>query len=180
MAGINFKGVEEAKDRVMTRPGTIAVFKISEVTFGTTKNKGTYYMGCTFTRKEDEFQHSFFLSEKALPRIKSLVKVAAGVELDDEVMEEKLVVLLKNKELAMKVTARIDEENGKAYADLSFGGFAKTPDKIGDLAFSAKETELNNQAAAIYASGSSSKPEAAHAPSEIGATVAAPLEDEIF
>lgn len=175
MAGINFKGVEEAKDKVSTRPGTIGVFTISDVKFDTTKNKGTYYMGVTFSRSGDEFSHSFFLSEKALPRIKTLVKNVAGVELDSEVLEEKLVALLKGKQVALKVTARIDETNGRAYADLSFGGFSKPAANVEDLIFSSKEEELNNKAKAIYASASAG----ADAPTK-SVTATAPVEDEIF
>ena len=184
MAGINFKGVEEAKERVMTRPGTIDVFDITEVKFDTTKNKGTYYMGVTFSRKADEFQHSFFLSEKALPRVVTLLKHAAGTELDSEVMEEKLIAMLKGKKVAMKVTAKFDEENGRAYADLSFGGFCKSPDKIKELAFTNKELELNKRAEEVFAAGTTAKPEGAHKPatsSEFEAPVVAPrAEEEIF
>lgn len=174
MAGINFKGVTEAKDKVSTRPGTIGVFTISEVKFDTTKNKGTYYMGVTFTRSNDEFSHSFFLTEKALSRIKSLVKHTAGVELDSEVMEEKLIALLKGKEIALKVTARIDETNGRAYPDLGFAGFCKNPTEISALVFSSKEEELNKKAADIYASYSAK----ADGPAPVA--TASATEDEIF
>ena len=175
MAGINFKGVVEAKDKLSTRPGTIGVFTISDVKFDTTKNKGTYYMGVTFSRSNDEFNHSFFLTEKSLSRIQSLVKHAAGVKLDSEVMEEKLIALLKGKNVALKVTARIDETNGRAYADLGFAGFCKDADDVGSLVFSSKEEELNKKAAEIYASYSSK----ADAPTATAA-VASTTEDEIF
>jgi hypothetical protein len=179
MGGINFKGVEEAKEKVMTRPGTIGVFKISDVKFGTTKNKGTYYMGVTFSRKEDEFQHSFFLSQAALPRIVSLVKHAAGVKLDDDnVLEEKLITLLKGKDLALKVTGRIDETSGRAYADLSFGGFSKEPARIDELAFSQKEIELNHLADKAYAAGAAAKPEAATTTSGVAGAIPPPVSDE--
>jgi hypothetical protein len=162
MAGISFKGVGEAKDRVMTRPGTIGVFKITDVKFGQSENKGTYFMGVTFSRKEDEFNHRFYLSDKALPRVVSLVKVASGVVLDgDDVTEEKLTALLKNKELAMKITGRIDSTNGKAYADLSFGGFCKDPAEIAELVFNHKEEELNALAEKAFAQAASAKPEGA-------------------
>ena len=173
MAGINFKGVSEVKEKTATRPGTIGVYKVTDVKFDTTKNKGTYYMGVTFSSNSDEFNHSFFLSEKALPRVKSLVKHVSGVELDAEVMEEKLIALLKGKEVALKVTARIDETNGRAYADLSFGGFSKPADQVSQLSFTAKEDELNARAAAIYASGS------ADAPTKT-ASAAVASADEIF
>jgi hypothetical protein len=154
MSGLNFKGVDEVKETVMTAPGTIDVFTIKDVVFETTKNKGTYYMGVTFNNKSSEFKHSFFLSEKALPRVKSLVKHATGKVLEDEVLEEQIIKMLKGKELAMKVTAKIDEETGRAYPDLSFGGFSKEKEKIDELFFSDKEIELNKTAAAIRAAGS--------------------------
>lgn len=175
MAGtISFKGVEEAKDRVMTRPGTIGVFKITDVKFGQSEKKATYFMGVTFSRKEDEFSHRFYLSEKALPRVVSLVKAASGVVLGDDVSEEKLIALLKGKEIAMKITGRIDEENGKAYADLSFGGFCKDPAEIGELVFNHKEEELNAQAAKVFAEGAKAKPEGAAPAEEFSATTSEP------
>lgn len=173
MAGINFKGVSEVKEKGATRPGTIGVYKISDVKFDTTKNKGTYYMGITFSSDADEFNHSFFLSQKALSRVVSLVKHASGTVLDSEVAEEKLIALLKGKQVALKVTARIDESNGRAYADLSFGGFSKPAAEVGSLAFTTKEEELNAKAAEIYASRSADAPTKTATTSEVVA-------DEIF
>jgi hypothetical protein len=179
MTGFNFKGVEEVKDKSMTRPGTIALFKISAVKFAPSEQKGTLYMGVTFSRKEDEFSHRFYMTEKALGRVKSLVKHAAAADLNDEnVTQERLIALLTGKELAVKVTARIDEENGKAYPDLSFGGFCQDTDKLSDLAFNNKELELNANAAAVYASASAAKPEGATA--STGTTGTALVEEEIF
>lgn len=177
MSGFNFKGVEEAKGGSLTRPGTIGVFKISEVKFANSEQKGTLYMGVTFSRKEDEFSHRFYMSEKALGRVKSLVKHSnGGVELNDEnVSQERLIAILTGKEIGLKVTARIDEANGKAYPDLVFGGFCSDPDKVSELSFSNKEDELNAQSKAIYAAGSAAKPEGA-AP----ATTGTPIEEEIF
>ena len=177
MSGINFKGVEEAKDKMITRPGTIGVFTVSDVKFANSEQKGTYYMGISFSREEDEFNHRFYLSQKALGRVVSLVKHAAGVKLeDDNVLEEKLIALLKGKKIGLKVTARIDEENGKAYADLSFGGFASDPDKVSELHFNTKEEELNARAKAIYESAASAKPEEP----ATTATGTDPVEEEIF
>ena len=176
MSGFNFKGVEEAKGGSLTRPGTIGVFKISEVKFANSEQKGTLYMGVTFSRKEDEFSHRFYMSEKALGRVKSLVKHATGAELNDEnVTQERLIAMLTGKELGLKVTARIDETNGKAYPDLVFGGFCSDADKVSDLSFSNKEEELNAQSKAIYAAASTAKPEDA-APAATGT----PVEEEIF
>lgn len=166
MAGINFSGVEEVKSRTSTKPGTIGVFTITDVKFNSTPNKGTYYMAVTFSRDDDDFRHSFFLTEKALSRVKTLVKHAAAVELDGEVLEEKLIALLKNKQVALKVTARIDEANGRAYPDLSFGGFSKSAADVGSLSFTSKELELNANAKTINSSTPAEKPAAATAPAE--------------
>jgi hypothetical protein len=176
MSGFNFKGVEEAKGGSLTRPGTIGVFKISEVKFANSEQKGTLYMGVTFSRKEDEFSHRFYMSEKALGRVKSLIKHAVGAELNDEnVTQERLIAMLTGKEVALKVTGRVDEANGKAYPELSFGGFCADADKASDLSFSSKEEELNAQAKAVQAAGATAKPEGA-APAATGA----PVEEEIF
>jgi hypothetical protein len=153
MSGLNFKGVEEAKDISMTAPGTIDIFTVKDVVFESTKNKGTYYMGVTFANKGSEFKHSFFLSEKAIGRVKSLVKHVTGKLLDDEVQEEQIIKMLKGREVALKVTAKIDDENGRAYPDLAFGGFAREVDKKDELFFTDKELELNRTAAAIRAKG---------------------------
>jgi hypothetical protein len=174
MAGINFKGVSEVREKSATRPGTIGVYKISDVKFDTTKIKGTYYMGVTFTSDNDEFNHSFFLSEGALPRVKTLVKHVCGTELDTEVSEEKLIAMLKGKQIALKVTARIDETNGRAYPDLLFAGFSKPAADVGLLSFTAKEQELNAKAAEIYASRT------ADAPTKTTSATTETVADEIF
>lgn len=161
MSGISFKGIEEAKDILMTRPGTIDIFDIKEVKFGTTSGKGTYYMGVTFARKGDQFSHSFFLSEKALPRIKSLVKMATGKVLEDELQEEQLKMMLEGKKIALKVTGKIDETSGRAYPDLVFGGFGKSADKLTELEFSDQELMLNKKAAEVVRNADASSADAA-------------------
>lgn len=135
---LNFSGVEEAKELRMTPPGTIDVFKIQKVEFNASKNKGTMYMGVQFSRKEDGFQHSFFLTEKALPRIQSLVKAATGKALDGEMEEQGMISMLEGKEIALRVTGKISE-NGKGYPDLPFGGFAKPAKQKDELTFSVTE-----------------------------------------
>lgn len=182
MSGISFKGVEEARETVMTPPGTIGVFTIKEVKFDSTKNKGTYYMGVLFARKQDQFSHSFFLSEKALPRVKSLVKIATGKSIGDEeeLTEEQLKVMLTGKELAMKVTAKFDEENGRAYPDLAFGGFGKAPANIAELAFSDDELAKNEKAKKVRAAGDISGADRPTMAPKSTATGATPPPDDPF
>jgi len=175
---ISFKGVEEAKEVLMTPPGTIDLFDIKEVKFDTTKNKGTYYMGVTFARKGDQFSHSFFLSEKALPRIKSLVKMATKEVLEDDLAEEQLKIKLEGKKIALKVTARFDESNGRAYPDLIFGGFGKSADRLSELVFTEQEMALN--AKAKIARESASKPDADKPTPSAAATPGAKGDDDIF
>ena len=158
MSGINFKGVEEAKDSTMTRPGTIDVFEIKEVKFETTKGKGTYYCGVTFARKNDNFRHSFFLTEKAVGRLKALIKAATGKVLEEEVFEDQIKVMLEGKKVALKVTGKVDETNGRGYPDLAFGGFAKDPSMVGELSFSDQENDKNKAALEAIAHA---RPEAA-------------------
>jgi len=174
MSGISFAGVEEVSDIQYTRPGVIDVFEIEKVEFGNTKNKGTYYMGVTFKRKADQFSHSFFLSEKALPRVKTLVKNATGIVIkDDEVVyEEQFVKMLTGRKLGLKVTGSVDETSGKWYADLAFGGFCKPAANVSDLAFTSDEEEKNRQAA-IAATKAATK--SADAPTgEAAGTASAP------
>lgn len=156
-SGINFKGVAEAQEKTMTRAGVIDVFTISDVKFDSTKNKGTYYCGVKFERKNDSFSHSFFLSEKAVGRLKSLIKAATGKELEEEVYEDQISKMLLGAKVALKVTGKIDTENGRAYPDLSFGGFAKPAEKIGDLSFSDQENDKNKEAEKVYAKGRTSE-----------------------
>ena len=178
---LNFSGVEEAKESLMTRPGTKDVFEITEVKFDASKNKGTYYMGVKFTRKQDSFTHSFFLTEKALPRVKSLVKWACGVELDSEVVEEQLSKMLTGKKIALKVTGKIDETNGRAYPDLSFGGFGKEAGKLAELEFNEPELEKNRKAAEAYAKGpDAADKEDAGVPAGTTASAPAKAEDDPF
>jgi hypothetical protein len=181
---LNFGGVEEAKETVMTEPGTKDVFEITEVKFDSSKNKGTYYMGVTFSRKADKFNHSFFLTEKALPRVKSLVKYATGKVLEDELSEAQLIKILEGRKIALKVTAKFDETNGRAYADLPFGGFGKAPEELDQLEFTdrelgdikkAKEMRANSSTAA--ADGPTAKGASAPAGSKPAAGKA---DDDVF
>lgn len=174
---LNFKGVEEAKDNAFTEPGTKDVFRIKEVKFDTTPNKGTYYMGVTFARKSDSFSHSFFLSEKALPRVKTLAK-ALGKELDEELSEEQLIKFFEGKDIALKVTAKFDETNGRAYADLAFGGFCKPVEKLGDLEFTDREKDDIARAKEMRRKSTSSEADAPSSKST-PATIAKG-DDEIF
>lgn len=177
MSGINFKGVEKAKESTMTRPGVIDVFEIKEVKFDTTPKKGTYYMGVSFSRKADNFSHSFFLSEKALPRVKSLVEYATGKSLEEELQEDQLIALLTGKKLGLKVTGKIDPENGRAYPDLSFGGFGCIAADVEKLVFNEVELEKNEKAKAALASASIANAESADSPMP-AATPATKKEDD--
>lgn len=178
MSKINFKGVEEARESQMTEPGTIDVFTIKDVKFDSTKNKGTYYMGVTFARTADSFNHSFFLSEKALPRVKSLVKHAAQKELDDELSEEQLIKMLKDRDIALKVIAKFDEDNGRVFPDLGFGGFCKDPEDVAQLAFNEREKRDIERGREMR---SKSKPADADAPiAKSAASKPAASDEDIF
>jgi hypothetical protein len=55
--------------------------------------------------------------------------------------EEQLIKLFEGKDIALKVIPKFDEDNGRVYADLGFGGFCKPADKLSDLEFTEREKE---------------------------------------
>lgn len=157
-AQINFAGVDVAKEMSMTYPGTIAVFKIADVSFAESTNTKTPYMKVTFEEQDDNgksissFNDSFFLSEKALPRVQSLVVDATGKKLTAAVTEEQLVIMLKGKLIALKVTGQVST-NGKGYPKLGFGGFSKPAGEVQFLNFNKQEKDsIESAKAAIAAS----------------------------
>lgn len=138
---LDFNNVSEASDAIYTEPGTIDSFLIQDVTFGESSN-GKGYIECNFKQDNgSSFKHRFYTSSGALPRIQSLWKTVNGATLSGQVGEEQIVAGLKGKKLALKVTARIAEDTGRAYADLPFGGFCKTVDKMSELSFTSAEQE---------------------------------------
>lgn len=138
---LDFTEVEEAEGSNMTVPGTIAKFKITEGEFVSSKEKGTPGLRFTFTEQEgSSFGHSFWLTAKALGRIKHLVKHAAKAELSGTLTPAQIIAMVKGKIVPLKVTAQINHEQGRVYPDLPFGGFAA--DTVEELSFTAKEKEV--------------------------------------
>jgi hypothetical protein len=152
--GINFKGVAEAQANNITPWGVVDVFTIKSVEFNPSKKKGTLGMDVVFEREQDSFKHTFYLSEKALPRVVHLVKHAVGKDLDDDLSEEQLKAMLTGRKVGIKTSAKIDTDNGKAYTDLSFGGFACAPSEISTLKLNNSEQSLCKEAENIRNSGS--------------------------
>lgn len=154
MSAFNFDNVSSAAERIMTQPGTLGIFKISEVTFGVSKEKQSPFMELTFEDKDSSFKHPFYLSEKALPRIQSVIKAVMGKEVKGNINEEQLVVMLKGKEIALKVTGQVSNK-GKGYPNLSFGGFCKPKGEVQFLEFNSKENDEIAAAKAAIARNSS-------------------------
>lgn len=135
----NFDNVQAAAEKIMTPPGTIGVFKMSKIEFGTSKQKGTAYMKVTFDDKESSFNHSFYLVPKALSRVQALAE-AVGKSLSGNMSDELLTKTFLDKELALKVTGQVSD-NGKGYPNLSFGGFCKPKNEVQFLSFNRVEQE---------------------------------------
>jgi len=137
---LDFTGVEEAEGSNMTQPGMITIFKIIEGEFLSSKEKGTPGIKLTFVEKDgSSFTHNFWLTAKALGRVKHLVKYAANQELSGNIMPSQIIAMVKDKKLPLKVTAQINTQNGRVYPDLPFGGFSA--EKVEDLTFTVKENE---------------------------------------
>jgi len=137
---LNFDSVEEAEGSNMTQPGTIEIFKITEGEFVSSKEKGTPGIKLTFLEKAgSSFSHNFWLTAKALGRIKHLVKHAAQQELSGNVTPSQIIAMVKDKKLPLKVTAQINTQNGRVYPDLPFGGFSAN--KVEELSYTGKENE---------------------------------------
>jgi hypothetical protein len=153
MVNLNFDNVTAAAEKIMTPPGTIDVFKISKVEFGSSKNKQTGFMKLTFENKDSSFNHSFYFSEKALPRIQSLAE-ALGSKLAGAMTDESLTARFLNKEIGLKVTGQVSDQ-GKGYPNLSFGGFCKPKTEVQFLAFNSKEKEEIEAAKSAMARNSS-------------------------
>ena len=137
---LNFDGIDEAEGSNMTQPGMIAIFKVTEGEFISSKEKGTPGIKCTFLEKEgSSFTHNFWLTAKALGRIKHLVKHAAKQTLSGTVLPSQIIAMVKDKKLPLKVTAQINTQNGRIYPDLPFGGFSA--ETVEELVFTAKEND---------------------------------------
>lgn len=155
---INFAGVDEARDKGFTSPGTIDIFEITNIEFVESPN-GKPYMKTRFENASSSFNHNFFLTEKALPRVQALATYTLDRKLDGEMTEDSLKAAFMNKKLALKVTGRVGD-NGMGYADLPFGGYGKPVSKLEELTsigFSTSEqTGIDEAIEAINASRSAS------------------------
>lgn len=147
---ISFKGVKTVADKPYTRPGIKDIFNIKSLKFTSSSKKQTPGLEVLFDRKDDAFPHTFYLSTEALPKLKALIKGATGREMsdDDTLTEEQLRLMLENKKVALKTIGKINEETGKGYVDLGFGGFCARPEEIDFLEYTTKEQGLVDRALA--------------------------------
>jgi len=137
---LNFDNVQDAQSSNMILPGTIGIFTIKDVEAGVTPNSKEY-LKVTFENENGSFSHSFYLSEKALPRVQHLwMKSHNGEMLKGEIEINAIVAGLINRKVGLKVGGTISNK-GKTYPDLAFGGFASLPtqEDLANLKFSARE-----------------------------------------
>lgn len=171
----NFDGVDEASEKEFTMPGVKGVFSISKVEFATSKN-GKDYGEVTFDNVVSHFRHRFYMSEGAISRMQTVYKAATGGQalIGNNVAESAIIAALTGKQVALKVVGRVGND-GKGYADLSFGGFAKMPGQLAELEFTPKEKELIQAAKAATANQVAASPDTeAAAPGAPGAPAGAP------
>lgn len=165
MSGVSldFTGIDAAASKPFTKPGTIAVFKISDVKFEASKKASTPMMRVTFDRQEDAFSHNFMLqgkdadkTKKVLSRIQSLFIAALGEggKLTGKITEESIKAKLLKKEVALKVTGEVSDQ-GKGFATLGFGGFCAPVGEINFLSFTKDEQAKIDEALEAIASSRS-------------------------
>lgn len=154
IGAINFDNVTATADKGYTRPGVIDIFKITKVEFGNSKNAGTPGMTLTFENLDSFFSHTFYLRGKTpestktmLGRVQALLGYIHGEagKLTGSITGPILTAKLKDKELALKVVGKVSDQ-GKGFADLSFGGFGKNKSELSFLRFTAEEERLNTRA----------------------------------
>lgn len=169
---VDFTGVPEASDKAMTSPGTIDVFKITGVEFAETQNTGKPFMKVVFENKDSSFSHNFFMTQPALPRIQALARAVTGQPFTgNQVTEEQIASALKGKEVALKVLGRVNEETGKGYPDLGFGGFGKSVAQKDELIFSATEQRIVNDTLEAIAQSRMGNADSEQAPAPSGSTI---------
>jgi len=138
MSNLNFDNVAD-KGAGYVQPGTIDIFKITEVEVGAAKT-GTPQLKVTFKNEAgDSLMNYFAWTQKAAVNINHLVKNATGEKLTGDTTLEAVAAQLRGKKLAMKVTGRVATTNGRGYADLPFASFAAPVDQLDTLKFTAGE-----------------------------------------
>ena len=172
MRNFNFDNVDEVSGGY-SQPGTIAVFTVDGVEFGTSDN-GKDYMEVNFKENPStSLKHRFYMSEGALPRVQSLYKAAVGNKLEGQNVSEAMIIAgLQGKQIALKVTAKIND--GKVYSDLPFGGFCKPAAQISELAFTAKEAGELEDAKLVARNAAAAAPGTAAGPAPTAGAAAQP------
>jgi hypothetical protein len=163
----SFGGVAAATELELTMPGTIGIFDITKVEFGESKEKKAPYMRHVYTLKQildpetkelkaakpSSFNHDFYLNSAAvMARTQYLHKVMYGTEMTENANVAQLTAKFQGKEIALKVSGKVGD-NGKGYPDLAFAGFAKKPEAVKELAFTAQEKGIIARAMAAIESG---------------------------
>lgn len=173
---LDFKGVDQAKGKPMTVPGTIGLFTITAVKFDKSKEKQTPYMEVTFDHESDgtQFRHSFYLSQKALPRIQHLIASATGSEITEKITHEILPKKLMGKKIGLKVLGEISNK-GKGFPTISYSGFATSPEEVQFLSLTSLEKE-----ACEAAKEAMKRSTVENADTESGDSSAAPVQDDSF
>jgi len=164
IVNLNFDGVE-ASDKAYTRPGTIGIFKITDLSIGKSKTKQTPGMTVKFENEDSQFSHTFYLqastpekTKKLLGRVQALYSYiyGEGNKLSGGINNAILTAKFKGKELALKVSGEVSS-NGKGFATLSYSGFGRPVAEKDFLRFTAEEENAVSAALqAIEASRSSS------------------------
>ena len=137
----------------LTTPGTVAVFDVADVKFDEKNDKEFFQV--TFEREQDLFNEWFYMTTDASKRIVELFdRLNEGVQIPND--ENAIIAALKGKKVALRVSGKVNPNNGKGGPTLPFLGFSRKPALIQELidrGFSTRETEGINAALAAIKGG---------------------------
>lgn len=130
---LNFKGVEEAVNKFPDRLDLgLHDVTISELDFKLEVEEGKNpYMTVTFKNEKGVMSEKFYLTEKALGRIQSLLKATVGKVLDKEVSTVEFKQIMEKSLVGKKVRILVTGEEALkdnevvVYKKLPFAGFVE-------------------------------------------------------
>lgn len=124
----------------LVRPGTIDKFTVEKVEITADVEGKTDNAKITFSSASGNFNHTFYITQGALPRINHLLSQFLRKSNSGQASFEQIVNALKSLEgtsAYLRVFGKLNTDKGTVYPDLPFGGFAAQTAE--ELTWSAKE-----------------------------------------
>lgn len=130
----DFKNAQVPTNDNFLNPGVYSLTAVS-AEGGVSPNKGTEYVEVTFTGKQGTLKEKFFLTEKAIGRLKYLHQAIYDKDLDRVFNKAEEIVAYFDKLFKAKgvekqyIVGGKESPDGRVFANLPFGGFV-VPEEI--------------------------------------------------